>query len=89
ATYAQIPEKRGEARAILKRIETTSGYASPALLAVIYSALGDNDKAMEMLERAFTERDLLLRYIGTGYEYEKLHSDPRFIALAKRIGLSQ
>ncbi|MFN0107285.1 MAG: protein kinase domain-containing protein [Blastocatellia bacterium] len=89
ATYAQIPEKRGEARAILKRIETTSGYASPALLAVLYSALGDNDKAIEMLERAFTERDLLLRYIGTGYEYEKLHSDPRFISLTKRIGLSQ
>jgi serine/threonine protein kinase/Tfp pilus assembly protein PilF len=87
ATYARMPEKRNEARALLKRIETMSGYASPALLAAVYAALDDPDKAMELLERAYLERDLLLRFIKTGYEYDGLRTDRRFIALTKRIGL--
>jgi tetratricopeptide (TPR) repeat protein len=87
ATYAKIPEKRGAARAILKRVEAMGGYKSPALLAAVYAALDDNDKGMELLERASLERDLLLRYIKTGYEYDGLRADPRFIALTKRIGL--
>jgi tetratricopeptide (TPR) repeat protein len=88
ATYAKMPEKRSEARALLKRIEAMRGYASPALLAAIYAALDDNDKAMELLERAYLEKDLLLRFIKTGYEYDGLRANPRFIALTKRIGLN-
>ncbi|MEO7674363.1 MAG: protein kinase [Pyrinomonadaceae bacterium] len=87
ATYAKIPEKRSEARAILTRIEAMGGYTSPALLAAVYSALDDNDKAMELLEQAYIKRDVLLRFIGTGYEYDGLRSDPQFVDLIKRIGL--
>lgn len=89
ATYAKMPEKRSEARAILTRIEAMDQYASPALLAAVYSALDDNDKAMELLEQAYVKRDLLLRFIGTGYEYDGLRDDPRFVDLIKRIGLGQ
>lgn len=89
ATYARIPEKQGEARAILTRIETMGDYKSPALLAIVYAALGDQDKAIELLERAYIERDLLLRFIGTGYEYDALRSDPRFTDLMKRTGLKK
>ncbi len=88
ATYARVPEKRNEARAILKRIEAMGGYASPALLAAVYAALNENDKAMELLEQAYIKRDLLLRFIGTGYEYDGLRSDPRFADLLRRIGLA-
>ncbi len=89
ATYAKMPEKRGEARAILTRIEAINEYKSPALLAAVYAALDENDKAMELLEQAYINRDLLLRYIGTGYEYDGLRNDPRFIDLTKRIGLKK
>ncbi len=89
ATYAKMPEKRAEARAILKRIETMEQYSSPALLAVAYSSLSENDRAMELLEQAYIKRDLLLRFIGTGYEYDGLRRDPRFIDLTKRIGLAK
>jgi eukaryotic-like serine/threonine-protein kinase len=89
ATYAKIPEKREEARAILTRIEAAGGYASPALIAIVYSALDDNDKAIELLEQAYVKRDLLLRFIGTGYEYDGLRGDPRFADLTKRIGLGE
>ena len=87
ATYAAMPEKRREARAILARVEAMSDYSSPALLAAVYAALDENDRALELLERAYRERDPLLRFIGTGYEYDKLRADPRFAALTKRAGL--
>lgn len=87
ATYAQIPEKQNESRALLTQIEAMSGYHSPALLAAVYSALGENDKAMQLLEQAYANRDLLLRYVGTGYEYDGLRSDPRFKAMLKRLNL--
>jgi TolB-like protein/Tfp pilus assembly protein PilF len=88
ATYARIPEKRAEARAILAKIESMRGYSSPALLAAVYSALDERDKAMELLEQAYIRRDVLLRFVGTGYEYDGLRDDPRFTDLLRRIGLA-
>lgn len=87
ATYARQPERKAEAKALLSKIERMNSYTSPALLAVIYAALGDNDTAMELLERSYITRDLLLRYIRTGYEYDSLRGDPRFTELERRSGL--
>jgi hypothetical protein len=84
-----MPEKRRESNEILSQIDSRSQYASPALLAVVHSALNDNDKAMELLEQAFIKRDLLLRFIGTGYEYDGLRDDPRFKDLLRRIGMPE
>ncbi len=87
AEYAKIPEKRGEAKSILKRLESTEEYVSPSIIAVLYTALGDKDRAIKSLEKAYEERDLLLRFIGVGYEYDPLRGDPRFQALIKKTGL--
>lgn len=87
ASYAKIPEKQAEARAILTKLERMKSYVSPAILATVYIALKDNDKAMQALEKAYLEKDLLLRYIGVGYEYDGLRNDPRFADLVKRTGL--
>jgi eukaryotic-like serine/threonine-protein kinase len=86
-SYAKLPGKRDEARAILTRIENMDVYVSPALLAAIYTSLDDNDKAMELLERAYIKHDPLLRYIKTAYEYDSLRNDPRFVDLIRRIGI--
>ncbi len=87
AEYAKIPSKRGEAQSILKRLESTEEYVSPSIIAVLYTALGNKDKAIKSLEKAYDERDLLLRFIGVGYEYDPLRSDPRFQAIIKKTGL--
>jgi hypothetical protein len=84
-----MPEKRNESRDILNRIEAMPGYKSPALLAAAYLALDENDKALELLEKAYSQRDLLLRYLGNGYKYDGLRDDPRFADLLKRIGLER
>jgi eukaryotic-like serine/threonine-protein kinase len=86
-TYARMPEKRAEARAILNKIEAMVDYHSPALLAAVYIALDDNKKAMELLEQAYIKRDPLLRFLGVGYEYDGLRNDPAFRDLVKRIGI--
>lgn len=89
AVYAGIPERRNDAKAILMRLESTDAYVSPALLAVIYTAFDDKDKALELLERAYVKRDPLLRYLLTAYEYDGLRSDPRLSDLLRRAGLTR
>ena len=89
ASYAKMPEKKAEARAILARLENMKSYVSPATIAIVYAALDENDKAFESLEKAYLERDVQLRFIGVGYEYDNLRQDPRFADLAKRIGLQR
>ena len=86
AVYAKDPDKKQEARRILERVEGMSRYSSPAILAAAYAALGENDKAISKLEEAYIKRDVLLRYIATGYEYDDLRGDPRFVDLMKRLG---
>lgn len=87
AVYAKIPGRQGRAREILSRVERNDQYASPAVMAAAYSALGDHDKAIALLEQAYIRHDPLLRYIGTGYEYDVLRNDPRFLDLLRRTGL--
>ncbi len=88
AIYASQPDRRAEAKALLAKIEAMNTYVSPALLAIIYTELDDKDKAIELLERSYINRDLLLRYIRTGYEYDKLRNDARFADLERRSGLT-
>ncbi|MBL8207989.1 MAG: protein kinase [Blastocatellia bacterium] len=89
ATYARMPEKRPEARALLNKIEAMNDYHSSALLAAVYAALDDHKKAMELLEQAYIKRDPLLRFLGVGYEYDGLRNDPAFRDLVKRIGIGK
>ncbi len=89
ASYAKMPDKQNEARAILTKLEAMKTYVSPATIAILYTALNDKDKAFQSLEKAYLEGDLQLRFIGVGYEYDGLRQDPRFADLARRIGLQR
>jgi hypothetical protein len=59
----------------------------PIANAIIYIGLGDKDLAIEWLERAFDERSSDLRRIKVHPIYDSLRSDPRFIALLKKMNL--
>jgi hypothetical protein len=56
-------------------------------IASIYVALGDNDAAFQWLDRACEEHSGSLHGIVPRPIFYPLHSDPRFAALLKRIGL--
>ena len=84
--YAMLG-KRDESLAILKQLKTTTGYVSPAQLAVLYTGLGNKEAAFESLERAYIEHDLQLQYLKVDPHYDSLRSDPRFADLTRRVGL--
>jgi hypothetical protein len=58
-------------------------------MASIYAALGDNDQAFALLNRAFDERDFILTLVKVEPMFDPLRSDPRFPELARRVGLSE
>jgi serine/threonine protein kinase/Tfp pilus assembly protein PilF len=60
---------------------------SSFFIAAAEARLGDNDKAFEWLERAFQERAGLLIYFKVHPMFDELRRDPRFEALARRIGI--
>jgi len=51
-----------------------------------YLDAGDNDRAIDWLEKAYEERNPNLPYIGLPF-YDPLRSDPRFQDLLRRMGL--
>jgi serine/threonine protein kinase/TolB-like protein/tetratricopeptide (TPR) repeat protein len=88
AAYAGAGEI-DNAQMILEELETGENYVSPAELAVLYTALGEYEKAFSSLEKAFNLHDLQLQYLGTDPAFNSLHDDARFADLLKRIGLPQ
>jgi len=81
--------RREEAEEILSRLESESRqhYVRSEVLAMGYAAVGELDKAFNLLERAVQARSAGLIYLHLDPGYEPLRADPRFGALVSRIGL--
>jgi adenylate cyclase len=81
--------RREEADEILHRLEDESRqhYVRSEVLAMGYAAVGDVDRALACLERAFQVRSAGLIYLHVDPGYKPLRSDPRFRQLVERIGL--
>jgi serine/threonine protein kinase/tetratricopeptide (TPR) repeat protein len=62
-------------------------YISPMAFAVLYTDLGEKDKAFEWLEKSFEERNAWLPFLKADPQFESLRSDPRFKDLVRRIGI--
>jgi adenylate cyclase len=61
---------------------------SPYVIATVYAALGDKDKAFEFLDKAYQERSLNLSWhIVADLRIDNLRSDPRFQELLHKMGL--
>lgn len=65
---------------------TTSGNASPYLIAGIYAALGDQDSAFEWLNKAYDQRDIQLVSLKTDPSLDAVRQDARFQELVERVG---
>ena len=57
-------------------------------MATIYATFGENDKAFEFLEKAYSEKSLDLLSLKSDLLLDRLRPDPRFQNLLQRIGLS-
>jgi TolB-like protein/tetratricopeptide (TPR) repeat protein len=56
-------------------------------IATFYALAGEDVLAMEWLEHAVAQQDQNVPYIGVIPVFRKLHGDPRFQALARRVGV--
>jgi TolB-like protein/DNA-binding winged helix-turn-helix (wHTH) protein/Tfp pilus assembly protein PilF len=82
--------KKAEAERMLRGLEQKSkGTAiSPYRMATIYAGLGENDRAFEFLEKAYSERSLDLSWsVKSDFLLDGLRPDPRFQSLLLRMGL--
>jgi TolB-like protein/Tfp pilus assembly protein PilF len=78
-----------DARRILARLEAMAKerYVSPYHLAYVYTGLGEQEKAMDLLETAYRERAGAIYGIKGSYLFRSLHSNPRFQALLREMNL--
>ena len=56
-------------------------------IAVVYTGLGETDKAFEWLEKCYEEHNEYLAYFRSEPRFAPLRSDPRFQDIVRRIGL--
>jgi len=84
--------KLGRRQDALKLIESYQNqpqneFRSPYSVALIYLGLGENESAMEWLNRAYAQHDQSLPYARIDPRFEPLAKDPRFQALMQKLKL--
>ena len=62
-------------------------YVSPYLEAIVYSGLGDKDKALGQLEKALREKACWMVFLNVDPFLDSLRLEPRFTSLIRRMGL--
>jgi TolB-like protein/tetratricopeptide (TPR) repeat protein len=76
---------RRAADVLTARAET--GFVSPLRVATLYMYAGDGDRALDWLERALEGRDQGMPYIGVVPDWDRLHDEPRFQSILRRMNL--
>jgi serine/threonine protein kinase/Tfp pilus assembly protein PilF len=81
--------KTADAREMLRQLEQLSQerYVSPYHMAYVYTGLGEADRAMDFLERAYEERAGSVYGVKGSFLFTTLHSHPRFQVLLKKMNL--
>jgi TolB-like protein/DNA-binding winged helix-turn-helix (wHTH) protein/Tfp pilus assembly protein PilF len=82
--------KKAEAEKILHDLERKLKGTSASLytMATIYASLGENDKAFESLDKAYSEKSFDICWsLQSDLLLDSLRPDPRFQDLLRRIGL--
>jgi len=82
--------RRGEAQKALDdlRERAKREHVAPNWIAAAYLGLGDKDRALTWLEKAYEDRDENMTLLNVDPAFDRLHADPRFTVLLRRIGLS-
>ncbi len=78
-----------QAREVLRQLEELSRrrYVSPYHMAYVYTGLGEHDRAMDWLERAYEERAGGVFGIKGSFLFSSLRRHPRFQALLRKMNL--
>ena len=69
---------------LIAKYQTDSAYQ----VAEVYNASGEADHAFDWLERAYVQRDPGLADMKTNPRLRSLHTDPRWEAFLRKMGLA-
>jgi len=81
--------KRSDAFKILERMDELARdrYVGPLYRGLVLIGLGDKDKALENLEKAFLGKESAMAFLNVWPVFDSLRSEPRFQALLKKMNL--
>ena len=86
-----IAEHREQALALVHPFEKNyqTSNINVEWIAMVYGVLGDEDKTMLWLESSVDRRETQLLMFAVNPAFAKMHQNPRFLALKRRIGLDR
>ena len=92
AALAHTLGESGRGQEALQRLEDLTKlakhkYVAPYFFAGIHIGLGENDRAIEYLEKSYEEHSHWLIYLHIDPSMDGLRNNPRFQELLKRVGL--
>ena len=95
ATSYALAGRKADARKIMAQLEAgkSDDVAHPWFVAAAYTAMGELDRALDWLERAYEERIAFLCNLGrdraAGFDIRPLHGNPRYEALLRKLNLAK
>jgi len=86
--------QQGDRKSALRTINelsqmSKSGYVPPITFAMVYTGMGDKDRAFVWLNKTYEERFTRLAYIRQESFWDSLRSDPRYAELIRKIGFPE
>jgi serine/threonine-protein kinase len=81
--------RTAETRKLLDELaaQAASGYVSPVAFALLHIALGERERALDWIERAYEERRGWLVYLRVNAVFDPLRGEPRFEELVRKMNL--
>jgi hypothetical protein len=79
--------RQSESDRALDLLMTKYGDRAPYDVAWVHAWRGEHDRAFEWLQRAYDQHDLTLPGVKVSHGFRKLHGDPRFTALLRKLNL--
>ena len=83
--------RASEARQVLQDLFRLGAerYMSPYDIGVIHLGLGENEAALEWLERGYAERDHQMTFLLVDPRLDALRPSPRFVGLLRKMGFNR
>src|SRR5262249_30837832 len=83
-----VAGQKDEARKMLHGLEKEEANGRNALvLYPIYFALGERERALAWMEKAYKKKSESLLYLRCWPEFDRMRADPRFADLVRRVGI--
>jgi tetratricopeptide (TPR) repeat protein len=87
--WAYVKAERPEDAKNLLTVLDAEERKRTTVIAGVYAVLGEKERAIDWLERAYDERSGYLAAIECDFVYENLRDEPRYQALLEKLGIKK